>query len=112
MSKNIENSIFRSNQVGGHTVTRISQVAWVIIENVYFHCIFIVSFRIFVRFRKKTVFFKFEIAHVLEKKMSKNNENSIFRSNQVAGHIVTQTSQGAWFLIENVYFHCIIIVFF
>ena len=61
---------------------------------------------------KKLCFFSFVIAHVLEKKMSKNNEISIFRSNQVAGHIVTPISKGAWFLIENEYFHCISIVTF
>ena len=52
--------------------------------------------------KKKLCFLGFEIAHVLGEKMSKNNENSIFRSNQVDGHIVTRISQGAWFLIENV----------
>ena len=113
MSKNTENSIFRSNQVARHKVTRISQGVWLLIENVYFHCIFNVSFKIIMHCRnKKQGFFSFEFAHVLKTKMWKINEKSILRTNLVPGHIVIRISQGAWFLLENVCFHGIFIVCF
>ena len=60
---------------------------------------------------KKLCLLRFEIVHVCEK-CRKKIENSIIRVNQVARDKVTWISQGPWFWIENVYFHCIIIVSF